>query len=119
MDDKTKSPLELLMQHPVAPVVGGFLVASAYLTDEPAPPPVSDALPETTQKQWQMIYTQNQQRFQRRMDLLKDLGMVLLGFASAQTILGTLQQQPNAPLPSLPVLPVLTADDARKQRGAM
>ena len=101
-----------------APVVGGFLVASAYLTEEPQPPPMSDALPEATEKQWQMIYTQNQQRFQRRMDLFKDLGMVLLGFASAQTILGALQQRTPTAAPLAAFDPVL-ADHIRQQRGAM
>jgi hypothetical protein len=81
------SPLQSLMKHPIAPVLGGVLVAASYLTDEPTPPPVSDALPDATQKQWQMLYAQNQQRFSRRMDLYKDLGMVLLGYSSAQTIM--------------------------------
>ena len=84
---KKASPIESLMKHPIAPVVGGVLVAAAYLTDEPQPPTVPDGLPEATSKQWMMVYNQNQQRFQRRMDLYKDLGMVLLGYASAQTIM--------------------------------
>ena len=87
MEDKKKTPLELLLKHPVAPVVGGVLVAAGYLTDEPQPPTIPDGLPESTAKQWMMIYNQNQQRFQRRMDLYKDVGMVLLGYASAQTIM--------------------------------
>jgi hypothetical protein len=85
-----KSPLESLIKHPVAPVVGGVLVAAAYLTDEPVPPTFPAGLPEATAQQWQMVYNQNQQRFQRRMDLYKDLGMVLLGYSSAQTILDAL-----------------------------
>ena len=84
------NPIESLMKHPVAPVVGGVLVAAAYLTDEPQPPTVPDGLPEATANQWMMIYNQNQQRFQRRMDLYKDVGMVLLGYASAQTIVDVL-----------------------------
>ena len=84
------SPIESLMKHPVAPVVGGVLVAAAYLTDEPQPPSIPEGLPEASAKQWMMIYNQNQQRFQRRMDLFKDLGMVLLGYASAQTVIDAL-----------------------------
>ncbi len=87
------SPIESLMKHPVAPVVGGVLVAAAYLTDEPKPPTIPDGLPEATSKQWMMIYNQNQQRYQRRMDLFKDLGMVLLGYASAQTVIDALPKR--------------------------
>jgi hypothetical protein len=42
-----------------------------------------------------MIYSQNQQRFQRRMTMFKDIGMVLLGYASAQTILDALPTRPS------------------------
>ena len=42
--------------------------------------------PEPLAKQWQMIYNQNQQRFQRRMALYEQLGMVLLGYSSAQAV---------------------------------
>ena len=88
--EKGKTPLESLMKHPVAPLVGGVLVAAAYLTDEPVPPTIPTGLPEATAQQWQMIYNQNQQRFERRMELYKDLGMVLLGYSSAQTIIDAL-----------------------------
>src|SRR5579884_729164 len=90
------TPIESLIKHPVAPVVGGVLVAAAYLTDEPTPPSIPDGLPEPTAKQWMMVYQQNQQRFARRMDLYKDLGMVLLGYASAQTIMDALPKGPVA-----------------------
>ena len=83
-------PIELLMKHPVAPVVGGISSPAAYLTDEPQPPSIPDGLPEASAKQWMMIYNQNQQRFQRRMGLFKDIGMVLLGYASAQTVMDAL-----------------------------
>ena len=92
------NPIESLMKHPVAPVVGGVLVAAAYLTDEPEPPTIPDGLPEATAKQWMMIYNQNQQRFQRRMDLFKDMGMVLLGYASAQTVIDALPRRAPAQL---------------------
>ena len=97
MDNKM-SPIESLMKHPVAPVVGGVLVAAAYLTDEPQPPTMPEGLPEATAKQWMMIYNQNQQRFQRRMDLFKDMGMVLLGYASAQTVIDALPPRARAQL---------------------
>ncbi len=90
VERKKLSPIESLMKHPIAPVVGGVMVAAAYLTDEPRPPTVPEGLPEATANQWMMIYNQNQQRFQRRMDLYKDIGMVLLGYASAQTIIDVL-----------------------------
>jgi hypothetical protein len=85
-----KSPLESLIKHPVAPVVGGVLVVASYLTDEPVPPTFPAGLSEATAQQWQMVYNQNQQRFARRMELYKDMGMVLLGYSSAQTILDAL-----------------------------
>jgi hypothetical protein len=115
--DQKKTPLELLLKHPVAPIVGGVLLAAAYLTDEPQPPAMTEDLPEATAKQWMMIYNQNQQRFQRRMDLFKDLGMVLLGFGSAQAIMEALPKR--NPVADVPALPVLTAEQARAQRGAM
>jgi hypothetical protein len=96
------NPIESLMKHPVAPVVGGVLVAAAYLTDEPEPPTIPEGLPEATAKQWMMIYNQNQQRFQRRMDLFKDMGMVLLGYASAQTVIDALPRRTRAQLVEAP-----------------
>jgi hypothetical protein len=112
---KWTNPLESLMKHPVAPVLGGVLIAAAYLTDEPQPPPMSEALPEATQKQWVMLFNQNQQRFQRRMSMYKDIGMVLLGYSSAQTILDAL------PKPSILAATVDSAAQAPRAstRGAM
>jgi hypothetical protein len=86
------------------------------LTTEPQPPPIPDGMPESTAKQWMMIYNQNQQRFARRMGLLKDVGMVLLGYASAQTIMSALPKRTAAPLPA--VDPAV-AEAMRRQRGAM
>jgi hypothetical protein len=106
VEKKKMSPLESLVKHPVAPLVGGVLVAAAYLTDEPTPPTLPDGLPEPMAKQWQMIYAQNQQRFVRRMELYKDLGMVLLGYASAQTILDALPAKtPSPPMRLVTPLP--------------
>lgn len=82
-----KSPLESLVHHPVAPLVGGFLIAASYLTDEPAPPAIPAGLDTATAAEWQMTYTRNQQRFSRRMEMIQDLGKVLLGYASVQTVL--------------------------------
>jgi hypothetical protein len=111
-----KTPFELLLKHPVAPVVGGVLVAASYLTDEPQPPAIPDGLPEATATQWMMIYNQNQQRYQRRMGLYKDLGMVLLGYASAQTVIEALPKRSVAQLSGID--PAL-ANAIRSQRGAM
>jgi hypothetical protein len=104
--DQKYSPIESLMKHPIAPVVGGVLVAASYLTDEPMPPTVPDGLPEATANQWMMIYNQNQQRFQRRMDLYKDVGMVLLGYASAQTIMDALPKSLTVATGSAQALPI-------------
>jgi hypothetical protein len=91
--EKTKKPnsmLDALVKHPIAPVVGGLLIIGAHFADEPSPPTIPDDLPEAVAKQWQMIFSQNQQRFQRRMELYENLGMVLLGYASAQTVIEAL-----------------------------
>lgn len=117
MENTKKTPIELLLKHPVAPVVGGVLVAAAYLTDEPQPPTIPDGLPESSAKQWMMIYNQNQQRFQRRMGLLKDVGMVLLGYASAQTVMEALPKRSVEHVPAQ--LPPANADAIRRARGAM
>jgi hypothetical protein len=87
---KPNSMLDALVKHPIAPVVGGLLIIGAHFADEPQPPTIPDDLPESVAKQWQMIFSQNQQRFQRRMELYENLGMVLLGYASAQTVIEAL-----------------------------
>ena len=117
MEQKRMSPIESLMKHPVAPVVGGVLVAAAYLTDEPQPPAIPDGLPEATAKQWMLIFNQNQQRFQRRMSMFKDLGMVLLGYASAQAVIDALPKR-SATL-QLPSVDPAVVEHTRRQRGAM
>jgi hypothetical protein len=88
--DMNKNMLDALIKHPVAPVLGGLLLVASHLTDEPQPPPIPDDLPDATAKQWQMIFNQNQQRFARRMQMYQHLGMVLLGYAEAQTVIGVL-----------------------------
>ena len=89
---ETKKPnaLDALIKHPVAPVLGGLLVLVAQFTEAPVPPTIPNDLPDPTAKQWQMIYAQNQQAFQRRMELYNTLGLVLLGYASTQTVLDAL-----------------------------
>ena len=86
MEKKPQTVLEDLVKHPIAPVLGGVLVLAGYITDEPAPPTIPDGLPEPTAKQWQMIYAQNLQRYQSRMTLYRDIGMVLLGYAGTKSI---------------------------------
>ena len=95
-DKKAMTPIESLMKHPVAPVIGGLLLLASHFTEEPQPPTIPADLPEPTAKQWQMIYNQNQQRFQRRMDMYQQLGMVLLGYASTQTVLDALPPKRTA-----------------------
>ena len=90
LDKHDPNVLEYLMKHPVAPVVGGFLLLSAQLTEEPLPPTIPPELPEATAKQWQMIYAQNLQRFQRRMALWENVGKVLLGYADTNAVLAAL-----------------------------
>ena len=114
MEKKRMAPIESLMKHPVAPVVGGLLVAASYLTNEPQPPVIPDGLPDETAQQWMMIYNQNQQRFQRRMDMFKDLGLMLLGAASAQTVIDSLPTSSTRMQ-----LPAVDADAVRRARGAM
>lgn len=81
---------ENLMKHPVAPLLGGGLLLVSYITDEPVPPVIPADLPETIQKQVQMLFNQNQQRFSRRMDLYRDLGMMLMGYAGTQSVVEVL-----------------------------
>ena len=90
MEKKPNNVLDALTKHPVAPVLGGVLLLATQFTDEPAPPTIPDDLPEATAKQWMMIYNQNQQRFQRRMELYQNIGMVLLGYAEAKAVLDML-----------------------------
>lgn len=90
MEKKSHSVLDSLIKHPVAPVIGGFLVLASNFTDEPQPPQITADIPEPLAKQWQMIFNQNQQRFERRMALYEQLGMVLLGYSSTQAVMDML-----------------------------
>ena len=93
MEKKPQTVLEDLVKHPVAPVVGGVLLLASYVTDEPVPPEIPSDLPEPVAKQWQMVFNQNQQRFERRMSLYRDLAMVLLGYAGTQSIVDVIGPQ--------------------------
>lgn len=90
LETKEANVLEYLMKHPVAPVVGGFLLLSTQLTEEPLPPTIPPELPDAVAKQWQMIYAQNLQRFQRRMTLWENVGKLLLGYADTNAVLAAL-----------------------------
>ena len=90
MEKKDANVLEYLMKHPVAPLLGGFLLLGSQFAEEPVPPTIPEALPETTAKQWQMVYAQNLQRFQRRMDLFQNVGKLLLGYADTNALLAAL-----------------------------
>ena len=93
MDQTTKKPatvIDALITHPVAPVLGGLMLLAAHLTEEPQPPTIPENLPEPLQKQWQMVFNQNQQRFARRMEMYENIGRVLLGYSSTQAVLSAL-----------------------------
>jgi hypothetical protein len=87
---KPQNVLEYLVKHPVAPLVGGFVLIGSMLADEPQPPQIPAELPEPTAKQWQMIYAQNLERFRRRMALFETIGTVLLGYADTNAVLAAL-----------------------------
>lgn len=91
--EKKPNALDALIKHPVAPVVGGILVLASYFTEEPKPPQIPHDLPDPTAKQWQMIYQQNLQRYERRMELLQTIGLTLLGYASTQAVLDALPKK--------------------------
>lgn len=87
---KDPNVLEYLVKHPVAPLVGGFVLLGSMLADEPLPPEIPEGLPEPVAKKWMMIYSQNLQRFQRRMALWENVGKVLLGYADTNAVLASL-----------------------------
>lgn len=82
--------LDYLVKHPVAPLAGAILIVGSMLTEEPVPPQIPAELPEQTAKQWQMIYAQNLQRFQRRSQMLESIGRTLLGYSEANAVLAAL-----------------------------
>jgi hypothetical protein len=85
--------LEDLVKHPFAPLIGAGLLVVSYIQDEPTPPAISPELPEPLQKQVTMLFNQNQQKFARRMDLYRDLGMILLGYAGSRSIVDVIGQK--------------------------
>lgn len=93
MTHKEPNVLEYLVKHPVAPLVGGFVLLGSLLADEPVPPEIPDELPEPIAKKWQMIYAQNLARFQKRMQLWETVGKVLLGYADTQSVLAALPKK--------------------------
>lgn len=89
-DVKDKNVLEYLVKHPIAPLAGALVLVGSMLADEPAPPQIPDGLPEPIQKQWLMIYNQNQQRFARRQQIWDLVGKTLLGYSDTSAILAAL-----------------------------
>jgi len=90
MEKKEATVMEYLVKHPVAPLLGGFMLLGAQLAEEPVPPQIPDDLPEVVAKQWQMVYAQNLQRFQRRMGIWENVGKLLLGYADTNAVLAAL-----------------------------
>ena len=78
------------MKHPIAPLAGALVLVGSMLADEPTPPQIPDGLPEPIQKQWMMIYSQNQQRFARRQQIWDLVGKALLGYSDTNAILAAL-----------------------------
>jgi len=91
-EQKPASMMEYIMKHPIAPALGAVLWAISQFTDEPAPPAVPADLPDQLKTQWQMVFAQNQQKFERRMALFEKAGEVLLGYSSVNTILDAVQR---------------------------
>ncbi|HEY2747321.1 MAG TPA: hypothetical protein VGL86_22015 [Polyangia bacterium] len=89
-DKEHTNVLEYLMKHPIAPLAGAVVLLGSMMADEPVPPSIPDGLPEPIQKQWLMIYNQNQQRFQRRMQIWDTVGKALLGYSDTNAILAAL-----------------------------
>ena len=89
-DKEHGNVLEYLMKHPIAPLAGAVVLLGSMMADEPVPPQIPNELPEPIQKQWLMIYNQNQQRFQRRMQIWDTVGKALLGYSDTNAILAAL-----------------------------
>jgi hypothetical protein len=82
--------LEYLVKHPIAPLVGGFILVGSMLADEPQPPTIPANLPDDVGKTWQMIYAQNLARYQKRMQLWETVGKALLGYGEVNAVLAAL-----------------------------
>ena len=91
--NKPLSPLEAVLKHPVAPVVGGLLVLLPQFIDPPARPTYAPGLPPETIADAQATFDENRDRFAQRMQLYRDIGMVLLGYSSVQTLQTLVQPQ--------------------------
>ena len=89
-DKEHNNVLEYLMKHPIAPLAGAVVLLGSMMADEPVPPQIPNDLPEPIQKQWLMVYNQNQQRFQRRMQIWDTVGKALLGYSDTNAILSAL-----------------------------
>jgi hypothetical protein len=89
-NQKDPNVLQYLVQHPIAPLAGAFVLVGSMLAEEPLPPQIPEELPEVIQKQWQMIYSQNLERFRRRMALWETIGTTLLGYADSNALLAAL-----------------------------
>jgi hypothetical protein len=89
-DKEHTNVLEYLMKHPIAPLAGAVVLLGSMMADEPTPPQIPDGLPEPVQKQWLMVYNQNQQRFQRRMQIWDTVGKALIGYSDTNSILAAL-----------------------------
>lgn len=83
---KPETAFQALLQHPIAPLVGGGLIAIAKFTEGPVPPPISEQLTDAERTDTMMRFQQNQLRFTQRMDLYATIGMALLGHAEAQAV---------------------------------
>ena len=83
---KPVTSLEAVLKHPVAPVVGGLLVLLPQFIDPPARPTYAPGLPPETIADAQATFDENRDRFAQRMQLYRDIGMVLLGYSSVQTL---------------------------------
>jgi hypothetical protein len=90
MEKKDPNVLEYLVKHPVAPLVGGFILVGSMLADEPQPPTIPPNLPDDIGKTWQMIYAQNLARYQKRMALWEIVGKALLGYGEVNAVLAAL-----------------------------
>ena len=77
----------------VDPLLGGVMLLGSQIVEEPAPPQIPDELPERAAKEWQMIYSQNLQRVQRRMALWENVGKLLLGYADTSAVLAALPKK--------------------------
>jgi hypothetical protein len=94
--NKPVTPLEAVLKHPVAPVVGGLLVLLPQFIDPPGRPTYPAGMPPETIADAQATFDENRDRYAQRMQLYRDIGMVLLGYSSVQTLQTLVQPDANA-----------------------